>query len=63
MTNEQRQTEIRALLTERRGYEAAGKKDRIAQVDAELRRLGAEGAPMIERAEKRPSKRKGVETR
>jgi hypothetical protein len=31
---------IEALLEERRGYEVAGKADRVAQVDAELERAG-----------------------
>lgn len=33
-------SEIDALLTERSYYAAAGKKDRVAQVDAEIKRLG-----------------------
>lgn len=33
---------IDALLTERRGYEVRGLKDRIAAVDAQLKELGYE---------------------
>lgn len=32
---------VRALTEERRGYEAAGNKERLADVDAELARFGA----------------------
>lgn len=33
-------SEVEALLREREGYLVQGKKDRVAQVDAELKRLG-----------------------
>lgn len=33
-------TQVEALLAERAGYERTGNKGRIAQVDAELKRLG-----------------------
>jgi len=48
---------IEALVRERAGLVAKGLKDRVKQVDAELRRLGAKGVAPVERAEKRPSKR------
>lgn len=33
-------SELEALLREREGYLVRGRKDRVAQVDAELKRLG-----------------------
>lgn len=57
MTDEQREAKIKALLKERRGYELRDEKDRVAQVDAELRRLGAEGAAPAKRATKRAEKK------
>jgi len=39
------QSMIDALLMERAGYERAGKKDRAAQVDEQLRANGYEAAP------------------
>lgn len=59
MTEEQRAGKIRALVEERRGYVARGLPDRVAQVDAALRELGAEGVAPAQRAEKRPSRVKG----
>lgn len=45
---------IRAYLTEREMYVAAGRADRVAQVDAELKRLG------YSRAAKKPVKERAV---
>ena len=41
-------SDVNALLEERRGYVLRGLKDRVAQVDAELARLGVavEAAPV-----------------
>lgn len=44
---------IQALLEERRGYETQGLAERVAEVDAELRRLGADAAPPAKRAARR----------
>lgn len=44
---------VRALTEERRGYEAAGNKERLADVDAELARFGA--APVKRTAPPRTS--------
>jgi hypothetical protein len=41
MTDEQREGTIAALLEERRGLVQRGLTSRVAQVDAELKRLGA----------------------
>jgi hypothetical protein len=41
---------ITALLEERRGYEMRGDEERIAEVDAELKRLGHSGKPPSKRA-------------
>ena len=49
---------IAALLREREGYVQYGKKDRVAAVDAELKRLGHEPEP--EKAE--PKERAGRES-
>lgn len=48
---------IEALVRERAGLVAKGLKDRVKQVDEQLRRLGAEGVAPVERAERRPVKR------
>lgn len=53
MTNEEQKAQVAALIEERRGYERRGEKERVAAVDAELRRLGAAGAQPAKRAEKR----------
>ena len=53
MTEEERTSKIAALLEERRGYELRGLNDRVAAVDAELRRLGAQAVPARKRAAKR----------
>ena len=53
MTDEKRADLIRSLLQERRGYEARGDKARVEEVDAELRRLGAEGVAPAKRATRR----------
>ena len=42
MTKEQDQKRIDAVLVERAGSARAGRKDRLAAVDAELKRLGYE---------------------
>lgn len=47
--------QIAALLRERRGYEAQGKADRVADVDAALALLGHEAAKPSSRAERRPA--------
>lgn len=54
MTDQERKAHIAALVREREGYERAGKSDRVKAVDAELRRLGHEGAPPAQRATRRP---------
>lgn len=64
---------IEALLTERRGYEQRGMKDRVAQVDAALREVGYENkhlADVVESAtieneaeratKKKPARRREV---
>jgi hypothetical protein len=53
MTDDERKATIAGLLEERRGYVARGLDDRVAQVDAELRRIGAEAVPKVKRAAKR----------
>lgn len=63
MNEAEKAEKIAALLDEKRGYEMRGLTDRVAAVDAELRAIGAEGAPPAKRAAKRPSTRKSAETR
>lgn len=63
ITDDDRQARITALIEERRGYEQRGLTERVAEVDAELRAYGAEGAAPAKRAAKRPSSRKTPETR
>ena len=53
MTAEERKNLIAALIEERRGYVLRGQTDRVEQVNAELRRLGAEGKPPAKRSTKR----------
>lgn len=60
MTSEQRANYIAALLEEKRGYEIKGDAARVADVDAELRAIGHEGATPAARAEKRPRQRKAT---
>ena len=54
-TKEQEKAQIAALLREREGYERSGNKERMAAVDAELRRLGHKASAPSKRAEKRPA--------
>lgn len=56
MTDQERKAYAAALLREREGYVRAGDDERVDGVDAELRRIGAEGAPPAARATKRPGK-------
>jgi hypothetical protein len=58
VTNEQRKTYITGLIEERRGYANRGLDDKVAEVDAELRRMGHEASVPQERAERRPAARK-----
>ena len=53
MTEQERAGKIRALLEERRGYEARGEQSRVDLVNKALRDLGAEGVPPVQRAAKR----------
>lgn len=55
MDEETKARQIAALIEERRGYELKGDDDRVKQVDASLRALGAAGAPPAKRAAKRPA--------
>lgn len=52
-TKEQREGYIKALLEERRGYVMRSDDAGVAEVDAELARIGAEGKPAAKRAQKR----------
>lgn len=54
-------SEIEALLNERAGYLARGRKDRAAEVAAELKRLGvavedASASPEVETADAAPKR-------
>lgn len=55
MTNEQRQAYITALLDERRACEQNKRADRVAAINAELAKVGHEGATPAKRATKRPA--------
>jgi uncharacterized small protein (DUF1192 family) len=57
-TKEQKQSYIAGLVEERRGYVVRGLDDKVAAVDAELRRLGAKA----ETPAKRATKRKAVDS-
>lgn len=56
MTENERETTIRALLEERRGYQQRGLDDRVAQIDELLRKLGAAGTTPAKRAATRKTK-------
>lgn len=56
MTSEQMRDLIAALIREREGYSRAGKDDRVAEVDAELARLGHQAAAPAKRAAKMVAK-------
>lgn len=58
MTDDQRKAYLAALIEERNGYLASGRKDRAAEVDAELARWGEQGEAPAVRAEKRTRKPK-----
>lgn len=60
MTDEQRATYISGLLQERAGYEQHGRDDKVAEVNAELQRLGEKGSAPAKRAEKRPASKKST---
>lgn len=65
MTEQERAGKIRALIEERRGYEARGEQSRVDLVDKSLRDLGAEGTPPAKRAATRviePEATRVVET-
>lgn len=53
MTDEKRANHIRALLKERAGAIQYDRKDRLAAIDDELRRLGAAGETPARRSAKR----------
>lgn len=56
MTDQQRQDRVKALLAERAGYVNRGLIERVEQVDAQLRALGADARPPVRRAERRRHK-------
>jgi hypothetical protein len=58
VTKEEKKATIAALLEERRGYVLRDEKDRVAQVDAQLRVLGHEAKKPAARALSRPSGRR-----
>ena len=55
MTKEERKAKIQALLEERAGYKQRNLPDRVAQVNEQLRLLGAEAKTPAAVAEKRPA--------
>lgn len=59
MTDEKRAGYIRALLKERAGAEQYGRTDKVAEIDDELRRLGAASVAPVKRAAKRTVKNRG----
>jgi hypothetical protein len=52
MTSEQKRDLIAALIRERAGYEQYGHTDRVAEVDAELAKLGHRAKPPAQRAQR-----------
>lgn len=53
MTDQEKETKIKALMKERAGYELHGKLERAAEVDVELKKLGVEGSAPAKRSSKR----------
>lgn len=63
VSNEQRSAHIKALLQERAGYEKRGNTNGVAEVNEELRKIGATGEIQVAAAEKRPAAKRGKEKR
>ena len=63
MSKEDDQTTIAALLQERRGYVNRGLDDRVAAIDAELKKLGHQAETKQKRASTRPAAKKDTEKR
>lgn len=63
MSKEDDQATISALLEERRGYVRRGEDDRVAQVDKQLKALGAAAEKPQARAQKRPAPKKAASKR
>lgn len=57
MTDEQRARYVQALIREREMAEARGDQANVAEVNAELHRIGAQAAPPVKRAARRPRKK------
>lgn len=55
VTKEEQARTIAALLEERKGYVQREDTERVAAVDAELKRLGAYAEKPSQRAQKRPA--------
>ena len=56
MTEEQRETYLRALIAEREGYKARGEDGNLAHIDAEIARVKGEATPPAKRAQTRVRK-------
>jgi hypothetical protein len=52
LSDERRKAWLIALIEERRGYEQKGLTDRVAEVDEQLRLLGADHADRVHRRPK-----------
>ena len=63
LSNEQRTAHIKALLQERAGYEKRKNANGVAEVNEELRKIGAAGEIPSVKAEKRPAAKSSRETR
>lgn len=53
MSDAENEAYIAALIEERALYQRSGLPDRVAEVNAELQRIGGEGKPAAKRATKR----------
>lgn len=58
MTDQEKEAKVAALVKERAGYVVHGRSDRVAQVDAELKRLGVSASVPVKRASKRTQEAK-----
>jgi len=61
MTKEQQEAYIAALIYERDGYLRSGQKDRAAEVEAELQRVGFKAKAPAKRATKMTAKKADAE--
>lgn len=58
MDEEQRERHLEALKSERRGYENRGEEERVAEVDAEIKRIVAEEGAQDRRTQRQRAQKR-----